>query len=852
MTTQTTATLDYAPRWYQTEFEEAMFGGCKRAYLLYHRRAGKDYACWNFLVNCAIADTPALYYYILPTYTQGKKVVWEGIDESGRRFIDVIPQELIDGRPNATEMKIRLRNGSIIQVVGSDNYDALRGTNAFGVVLSEYAMQCPQVWEEVLSPILVKNGGWAVINTCVAPETLVFTDNGIRRIDALGPHTPGYYDADLNIYGLGGFHKAEEFYSGGRKKLLKITTKKGYEIRCTPNHPLWTGERWQRSDEYAVGDHIPIQLDQQCWGKGIDISQWKRPKPIRPRSRWNKLPEDPMTLGMFYLMGLYLAEGSMSRPGVARGGAITITNSEAPILKFLQENGFSQAKDGIHSRRSGTETQSLFEWFGLSGTASVKRLPHKLFECRKDQVVSFLKGYFDGDGTINNKSSGQVSCCSSSELLIKELQILLLNFGIVSRRRLNKVEPTERVKAVSHIWSLEMEGHFAYRFMTEIGFRLERKQERVALFSDKIKDGRGDIVPIDASKVRCCLPKNLVTNPSRIGYRKIQQLLETRADEHLESIVEEGFYWDSIATIEDDEDDVFDFVIPDTHSFCSNGVISHNTPKGKNHAYDLWCMAQRSASWYTKKLTIADTGLVTSQRIDQERAEGKSEEILQQEYYCSWEIGTKGAYYSKEMADADAQGRIGRVPVDPNLLVYTAWDLGYSDAMAIIFFQKRGSEILIVDHYENHGFALSHYLDVLRSKGYAYGNHYVPHDGANHSAITGDTYVTAAAKLGFAFEVVPTNHVDIEVGINKVRGFFPRFLIDKDKCDYLIKCLLQYHAEWSDKAMVFRRRPHHDWSSHTADACRVLAFSLDKIDQAIGGMSIDEIRALRARRRNFV
>jgi len=156
--------LPYRPRPYQSEFENAMFSGKRRAFLLYHRRCGKDIACFNFLINCAITDG-GLYYYILPTYRQAKRVIWDGIDESGKRLLDFLPKELIDGKPNNTEMKVRLFNGAMIQMVGSENYDALRGTNPSGVVFSEYAMQDPRAWTEVISPILAKNGGWAVFNT---------------------------------------------------------------------------------------------------------------------------------------------------------------------------------------------------------------------------------------------------------------------------------------------------------------------------------------------------------------------------------------------------------------------------------------------------------------------------------------------------------------------------------------------------------------------------------------------------------------------------------------------------------------------------------------------------------------
>ena len=158
--------LGYHPRWYQREFEEALLkGGKRRAFLLFHRRSGKDFCCWLFMIYCALVDSPGTYFYILPNYRQGKKVIWDNIDESGKRMIDYVPKALLAAKPNDTEMKLKLANGSIIQVVGSDNPDSIRGTNPKGVVFSEYAFQAPNIWFEVISPILSRNGGWAIFNT---------------------------------------------------------------------------------------------------------------------------------------------------------------------------------------------------------------------------------------------------------------------------------------------------------------------------------------------------------------------------------------------------------------------------------------------------------------------------------------------------------------------------------------------------------------------------------------------------------------------------------------------------------------------------------------------------------------
>lgn len=101
------------------------------------------------------------YYYFLPTYNQARKVIWNGMDNDGVSFLSRIPKELIAGEPNQSEMSVRLVNGSIIQLIGSDNYDSIVGTNPRGLVFSEWALCDPRAWQ-YLQPIVAANGGWAL------------------------------------------------------------------------------------------------------------------------------------------------------------------------------------------------------------------------------------------------------------------------------------------------------------------------------------------------------------------------------------------------------------------------------------------------------------------------------------------------------------------------------------------------------------------------------------------------------------------------------------------------------------------------------------------------------------------
>ena len=85
-------------------------------------------------------QTKGTYFYFLPTYSLAKKVVWDNIDNDGFKMLDHIPKELIKST-NGTELKIELINGSIIQLIGADEFKKGGvGTNCIGVVFSEFSI----------------------------------------------------------------------------------------------------------------------------------------------------------------------------------------------------------------------------------------------------------------------------------------------------------------------------------------------------------------------------------------------------------------------------------------------------------------------------------------------------------------------------------------------------------------------------------------------------------------------------------------------------------------------------------------------------------------------------------------
>lgn len=154
---------NWKPREYQRGFFNNLAsgpdnGGTDRAAVIWHRRAGKDLVSLNVCATW-IYRRVGLYWHVLPTYAQGRKIVWNGITSEGRSFLDHFPASTIV-KQRDDEMRLEFSNGSVYQVVGGDNIDRLVGSNPVGCIFSEYSLQNPACWN-LIRPILNENKGWA-------------------------------------------------------------------------------------------------------------------------------------------------------------------------------------------------------------------------------------------------------------------------------------------------------------------------------------------------------------------------------------------------------------------------------------------------------------------------------------------------------------------------------------------------------------------------------------------------------------------------------------------------------------------------------------------------------------------
>jgi len=267
-------------------------------------------------------------------------------------------------------------------------------------------------------------------------------------------------------------------------------------------------------------------------------------------------------------------------------------------------------------------------------------------------------------------------------------------------------------------------------------------------------------------------------------------------------------------------------------------AIFISTPKGQNHFYDVYQFALHGDpengvappdDWYVVTYRASETGIIPIGELEAARGL-MSESEYEQEFECSFSAALVGAYYGKEMEKAEREGRIGKVPYDPSVLVTTYWDLGIDDATAIWFGQRVGKEIRWIDYVEESGQGLDYYAKLLEQKGYVYEAHVLPHDAKAKELGTGRSREETLKKLGLArTRVVPRS--DVADGINASRLVIAQSWFDVEKCKKGIDALKNYERKWDPKNKVFQQRPLHNWASHGADAFRTGAMGMDRLEK---------------------
>lgn len=272
------------------------------------------------------------------------------------------------------------------------------------------------------------------------------------------------------------------------------------------------------------------------------------------------------------------------------------------------------------------------------------------------------------------------------------------------------------------------------------------------------------------------------------------------------------------------------------------------TPRGRNHAFRMFQMAEKSDDWFAERLTADETDVFTPETLAREKAELISERgaddgeaIYDQEYLTSWSAALPGAYYARTIDAIERKGHITKVPHNPNRQVHTAWDLGASDQTAIWFLQWTGAAWSVIDYLAGSGMGPGWYWSLMRGvnpndtsdlshdhrKAYNYGEHLVPHDADHERMGIGVMEATSIAgtmlTIGMKNVRVVPRTKSVANDINECRKMLPICYFDSERCAIGLDALRSYRREWDEKHKVYRDKPLHDWCSNPADAYRTFA-----------------------------
>jgi intein/homing endonuclease len=535
-------------------------------------------------------------------------------DQNWRYFMRFFPNEWIV-KPDMNERKIYTINDGLVEFKSTSNPSSLVSVG-LDILLwteidqSEQPDKMIEAWANLFTRLQSPGrgpggkGGLFLGNSCVVGDTLIATGDGIREIQQISDiRTPKtYVPTKTKLAGFAGEpQETEHFYVNGESETRKITSRAGYVLEGTSNHPIWVmgddgNPCWRQLDELKVDDWVAIRRGANLWGNDCDLSGFECR--VRPgRYHGPRFDHSQMTPDLAYLMGAILGDGYAD----AKQVIVTHSEKEQQTIDFLLSKPCNlnfHRSSPKHTKACNKEFSAFLKWYGFDyKKAREKTVPHRLFSAPKWVVANFLSGLFDTDGHARS-DSGLVGFTSSSKRLVEQVQFLLLNFGIVSRLRSHVAKPNDRVRrSYSCIYTLEIPPKDSRIFFNEIGFRLNRKQSMSANIytADDCQADRHDGVPKQQERMRRILKGTWFKTPSKpriqclvnqqwIGYPKLEEVFEvcacTDAKSDLEALKrlhDEHYFWDRIKSIETGYAETFDFVIPTTHAFVSNGFISHNT-----------------------------------------------------------------------------------------------------------------------------------------------------------------------------------------------------------------------------------------------------------------------------------
>jgi len=249
------------------------------------------------------------------------------------------------------------------------------------------------------------------------------------------------------------------------------------------------------------------------------------------------------------------------------------------------------------------------------------------------------------------------------------------------------------------------------------------------------------------------------------------------------------------------------------------------TPKGHNHFKELRDRAETEDGWGLLEFKASETGVVDDTELKAARNE-MGEDKYRQEFECSFDAAVEGSYYGQILNELEDKKHMQEIPREELSRTFTAWDLGMGDSTSIWVAQLVGTEVRLIDYYENHGVGLDHYVKWIRDNDYIKAEHILPHDVRVRELGSGKSRLEMLEEAGLEIKIAP--RMGLDDGIQAVRRLLPRCWFNVPKVQTGLNCLRNYRRDYDEKRKIFYERPLHDWSSHGSDSFRYLALGLDE------------------------
>lgn len=284
-----------------------------------------------------------------------------------------------------------------------------------------------------------------------------------------------------------------------------------------------------------------------------------------------------------------------------------------------------------------------------------------------------------------------------------------------------------------------------------------------------------------------------------------------------------GLYFDGVVI--DEPEDIDPMAWPSVIRPCLSDyrgwAIWIGTIKGKKGQWQRYVDAAKDGDWFSMLLRASESGIIPEDELE-DLKRGISEDVYEQEFECNPNVGRTGAIYAKEVSEAEAAGRVREFAPDKGALVHTAWDLGSPENTRVVYFQRVGPWLYIVDHDTGLRLTTAERVAHMRAKGYAYGCHCVPHDAASRRP-GGLSFVEELGSAGLEnVRVIPRTD-DPERRINRMWGMFPNIYFNEPRTRDLVASLENYRRKVEGASATVTSEIVHDWASHDADAFGYIA-----------------------------